>query len=107
MRVELLSKLNGTAKYSIDVQLPGMLYGAVLRGPVEGTSPLVIDDARARTVAGVVRIVPMAFGVGVIAETPWAAFDAKNALKVTWDRRARAFVHDSDRAIPPYSSPAR
>src|SRR5438552_2056716 len=107
MRVELPSKVNGTAQYSIDVQLPGMLYGAVLRGPVEGTSPLVIDDARARTVAGVVRIVPMAFGVGVIAETPWAAFDAKNALKVTWDRRARAFGHDSDRAIPVYSAAAR
>src|SRR5438876_7815121 len=90
MRVELPAKVNGTAQYSIDVQLPGMLYGAVLRGPVEGTSPLVIDDARARTVAGVVRIVPMAFGVGVIAETPWAAFDAKNARQVTWDRRARA-----------------
>jgi len=37
------------------------------------------------------RIVRMPFGVGVIAETPWAAFEAKNALKVTWDRRARAF----------------
>src|SRR5256714_3202300 len=107
MRVELPTKVNGTAQYSIDVQLPGMLYGAVLRGPVEGTSPLTIDDAQARAVAGVVRIVPMAFGVGVIGETPWAAFDAKNALKVTWDRRARAFGHDSDKAIPVYSAAAR
>src|SRR5258708_39233930 len=39
MRVELPTKVTGTAQYSIDVQLPGMLYGAVLRGPVEGTSP--------------------------------------------------------------------
>src|SRR5256714_7726406 len=107
MRVELPTKVNGTAQYSIDVQLPGMLYGAVLRGPVEGTSPLTIDDAQARAVAGVVRIVPMAFGVGVIGETPWAAFDATNALKVTWDRRARAFGHDSDKAIPVYSAAAR
>ncbi len=107
MRVELPTKVNGTAQYSIDVQLPGMLYGAVLRGPVEGAAPLAIDDAQARAVAGVMRIVPMAFGVGVIAETPWAAFDAKNALKVTWDRRARAFGHDSDRAIPVYSAAAR
>jgi isoquinoline 1-oxidoreductase beta subunit len=107
MRVELPSKVNGTAQYSIDVQLPGMLYGAVLRGPVEGTSPLTIDDAQARAVPGVMRVVRMPFGVGVIAETPWAAFDAKNALKVTWDRRARAFGHDSDRAIPVYSASAR
>src|SRR2546427_3528795 len=40
MRVELPTKGNGTPQYSIDVQLPGMLYGAILRGPVEGTSPL-------------------------------------------------------------------
>jgi len=72
MRVELPTKVNGTAQYSIDVQLPGMLYGAVLRGPVEGTSPLTIDDAPARAVPGVVRIVRMPFGVGVIAETPRA-----------------------------------
>src|SRR6266704_1122500 len=98
MRVELPSKVNGTAQYSIDVQLPGMLYGAVLRGPVEGTSPESIDDAAARAVPGVMRIVRMPFGVGVIAETPWAAFEAKNALKVTWDRRARAFGDDSDHA---------
>ncbi|TMH44135.1 MAG: xanthine dehydrogenase family protein molybdopterin-binding subunit [Betaproteobacteria bacterium] len=107
MRVELPSKVNGTAQYSIDVQLPGMLYGSVLRGPVEGTSPEAIDDAAARAVPGVMRVVRMPFGVGVIAETPWAAFDAKNALKVTWDRRARAFGHDSDRAIPVYSAAAR
>src|SRR5438552_10045070 len=107
MRVELPTKVNGTAQYSIDVQLPGMLYGAVLRGPVEGTSPLTIDDVQARAVSGVARIVRLPFGVGVIAETPWAAFDAKSALKVTWDRRARAFGHDSDRAIPVYSAAAR
>ncbi len=36
MRVELPTKVNGTAQYSIDVQVPGMLYGAILRPPVEG-----------------------------------------------------------------------
>src|SRR3989442_12766290 len=100
MRVELPTKVNGTAQYSIDVQLPGMLYGAVLRGPVEGTSPVAIDDAQARAVPGVMRIVRMPFGVGVIAETPWAAFDAKNALKVTWDRRGPGSGHDSDKGMP-------
>src|SRR5436190_12621715 len=80
MRVELPSKVDGSAQYSIDVQLPGMLYGAVLRGPVEGSAPLAIDDSRSRAIPGVVSIVRMPFGVGVIAETPWAAFGAKDAL---------------------------
>ena len=34
MRVELPGKVNGSAQYSIDVQVPGMLYGAILRAPV-------------------------------------------------------------------------
>src|SRR5712691_5290554 len=31
MRVDLPGKVNGTAQYSIDVHVPGMLYGAILR----------------------------------------------------------------------------
>ena len=107
MRVELPSKVDGSAQYSIDVQLPGMLYGAVLRGPVEGSAPLAIDDSRSRAIPGVVSIVRMPFGVGVIAETPWAAFGAKDALEVSWDRRARAFGHDSARAPALYAAAAR
>jgi isoquinoline 1-oxidoreductase subunit beta len=107
MRVELPGKVDGSAQYSIDVQLPGMLYGAVLRGAVEGSAPLAIDDSRSRAIPGVVSIVRMPFGVGVIAETPWAAFGAKDALEVTWDRRARAFGHDSARAPALYSAAAR
>src|SRR5258707_983151 len=80
----------------------GLMYTA---GAATGTRHL--DDAQARAVPGVVRIVRLPFGVGVLAETPWAAFDAKNALKVTWDRRARAFGHDSDKAVAIYSAAAR
>ena len=80
MRVELPGKVNGTAHYAIDVQVPNMLYGVVLRAPVEGSVPDKIDDARAKTVAGVVGVVRMPYGVGVLAETPWAAFEARQVL---------------------------
>ena len=107
MRVELPTKVDGSAKYSIDVQLPGLLYAAVLRGPVEGSAPQSIGDAAARAVPGVVGIVPMPFGVGVLAETPWAAFRGKDALEVRWDRTARGYGHDSEKAVAAYSAAAR
>src|SRR4029079_19143470 len=50
LRVELPSKVNGSAKYAIDVQVPGMLYGAVLRAPVEGSAPERVNDAAAKAV---------------------------------------------------------
>src|SRR5690242_7375389 len=79
MRTELPSKVNGTAQYAIDVQVPGMVYGAILRSPVEGAGPDKIDDAKTKAIAGVLEIVPLPYGVGVIAATPWAAFDGKDA----------------------------
>src|SRR5713101_2384631 len=107
MRVELPSKVNGTAQYSIDVQVPGMLYGAVLRAPVEGAAPDKIDDAMAKQIAGVVRIVPLPYGVGVIAETPWAAFAAKDALKVSWTRTGKAWGFNSEKALNDFAAAAR
>jgi isoquinoline 1-oxidoreductase beta subunit len=107
MRVDLPGKVNGTARYSIDVQVPGMLYGAIARSPVENSAAEQIDDSAARAIPGVTRIVPLPFGVGVIAETPWAAFAAKDALKITWDRKGGAWGFDSDRALERYAAAAR
>jgi isoquinoline 1-oxidoreductase beta subunit len=107
MRIELPRKVNGTAQYSIDVQVPGMLYGAILRAPVEGAGPDTIDDAKSRSIAGVVRIVRLPYGVGVIAETPWAAFNAKDALNVTWTRAGRAWGFNSDKALVTFAAAAR
>src|SRR5256712_8087258 len=107
MRVDLPGKVDGTAQYSIDVQVPGMLYGAILRAPVEDSAPARIDDAAARAVPGWMRMVRLPFGVGVIAETPWAAFAAKDALRVTWDRRGTGWGFDSEAAIARYAAAAR
>ena len=109
MRVELPGKVNGTARYGIDVQVPNMLYGAVLRAPVEGSVPDKIDDARAKTVAGVVGVVRMPYGVGLLAETPWAAFEARQALteSVTWTRTGTAWGFDSDKGIRRFADDAK
>jgi isoquinoline 1-oxidoreductase subunit beta len=107
MRVELPGKVNGTAQYAIDVQVPGMLYGAILRAPVEGAGPETIDDAKAKAIAGVVRIVALPYGVGVIAETPYAAFEAKNALKVTWTHTGKAWGFNSEEALVAFAAAAR
>jgi isoquinoline 1-oxidoreductase beta subunit len=106
-RVELPGKVNGSAQYSIDVQLPDMLYGVVLRAPVEGSSPEKIDDAAARAIEGVIRTVRLPYGVGVLADTPWAAFKAKNALKVTWSRNAKAWGYSDTAAYQPFAAVAR
>jgi isoquinoline 1-oxidoreductase beta subunit len=103
-RVDVPSKVNGKAIYGIDTQLPNMLYGAVLRPPVQGEKPEQIDDAAATAVKGVVRIVPLPWGVGILGDTVEATKKAKAALKVTWSKTAAARDYTSDKIARDYAA---
>ena len=109
MRVDLPSKVNGGAKYGIDIQVPDMLYGAVLRAPVEGSAPEKFDEAKVKAVAGVAKAVKLPYGVGVIAETPWAAFAARRAVadSVSWSKGGKAWGFDSDKGLDTFLAAAR
>ena len=106
-RVDVPLKVNGKAIYGMDVQVPGMLYGAILRAPVEGERPERVDDAAARAVPGVRQIVWLTYGVGIIAETVEASKKAKDALKVEWSKTAKARSYDSDKVGQEYLAIAR
>jgi isoquinoline 1-oxidoreductase beta subunit len=66
-----------------------------------------VDDAGARAVEGVLDVVRLKYGVGVLADTPWAAFKAKSALKVTWSRKARGWNHSSERGYERFAAVAK
>src|SRR5262245_54552734 len=66
-RVELPTKVTGAAKYAMDVQVPGMVYAAVLQSPYFGGAPLTIDDSAARKVSGITDVEKLPDGVAVIA----------------------------------------
>jgi isoquinoline 1-oxidoreductase subunit beta len=108
MRAELPGKVNGSAKYAIDVQVPGMIYGAVLRTPVEGGGPDKIDESRIKAIDGVIRVVRLPYGVGVLAETAWAALAARRALDgaVTWTRIGMGWGFDSDAGMEAFAASA-
>jgi isoquinoline 1-oxidoreductase subunit beta len=109
MRIDLPPKVNGSAQYAIDVQLPEMIYGAVLRSPVEGGAPDKFDDAAARAVQGIIDVVRLPYGVGVLAQTPWAAFQAKSTLEssVTWRRTGNGWGFDSSKGLEAFATDAR
>jgi isoquinoline 1-oxidoreductase beta subunit len=103
-RVDIAAKVNGSAVYGIDVRQPDLLHGLVLRAPVQGEMPLSIDDTAAKAVSGVLVIVPLSYGVGVVATTSWGARQAREALKVTWTASARARQYDSERVREEYQA---
>jgi isoquinoline 1-oxidoreductase subunit beta len=109
LRLDVPSKINGTARYAIDVQLPGMLYGAVLRAPVEGASAEYVDQAQVKAIPGVVGVVMLPYGVGVVAQSPWAAFAARQEIlkTVRWNREGKAWGFDSDKGLEEFIASVR
>lgn len=98
-------KVNGTAQYGIDVQVPGMIYASVLQSPLEGAKPKDVNVPDVMKIKGVDKVIPLPFGVAVIADTVEATRKGVAALKVTWDTSgAAAAGFDSDKAKADYAA---
>jgi isoquinoline 1-oxidoreductase beta subunit len=84
-RVDAAAKSDGTAQFTIDVALPGMLVALLKRPPLFGATVKSFDAAAASAVPGVVKVVQVPRGVAVVAKNFWAAKQGRDALKVEWD----------------------
>ncbi|MGB5188218.1 MAG: molybdopterin cofactor-binding domain-containing protein, partial [Acidimicrobiia bacterium] len=78
-RVDSVEKVTGSAIYGVDVALPGMLHGAVLRSPVPHARIVSIDTTAAAAAPGVQAVVtgrdfPLLFGAA-IKDQPFLAID--------------------------------
>jgi len=56
-RLDGAAKVTGTARYTYDISLPGMLYGKILRSPHPHARILSIDATRASKLAGVKAVI--------------------------------------------------
>ncbi len=109
-RTDVLSKVNGQAKFGIDAVVPDMVYATVLESPMEGARPGQVNTAEAMAVPGVIQVLALPFGVAVIAQTVEASRTARNVLKakVTWDTsNARGAGFDSEKAKEEYARHGR
>ncbi len=89
-RLDAADKSHGRQQFGLDVRLPGLLTAVVARPPVFGASIQSLDDSEAIKVQGVRAILRIATdrggqGVAVIADGYWAALQARNKLKISWD----------------------
>lgn len=100
--VDLVAMCNGQQEYSLDFELPDMLFAVVKRCPHGDGQPGSFDASEAKTVTGVVdfhvlrnidhggRITlpncpNFVSGVAVLATNTWAALKGARKLKVDWE----------------------
>ncbi|MBX6772162.1 MAG: xanthine dehydrogenase family protein molybdopterin-binding subunit [Chloroflexi bacterium] len=67
-RVDALDKVTGRAKYTADLKLPGMLYGAFLRSPHAHARIKRIDTSKAEALPGVKAVLTQAKLAGRVAK---------------------------------------
>tara|TARA_R110000796_G_scaffold10692_5_gene35796 strand:+ start:66298 stop:68466 length:2169 start_codon:yes stop_codon:yes gene_type:complete len=86
-RKDNTGKTNGTAMFAMDVNLPGMIYAAIMRSPKFGGTIVSFDDSGAKDVGGFIaaQVLPNKAGVVAFGKNTWAAFQARDALSVEWD----------------------
>ncbi len=104
-RVDVPTKVDGSATFGIDVRVPDMLFAMIERCPYFGGKLRSFDASAAKAVPGVREVFavePIGFlpnpkvnanvagGVAVVADSSWAAMQGRKALKITWDKGPHA-----------------
>jgi isoquinoline 1-oxidoreductase beta subunit len=84
-RVDVPDKVDGSARYGIDVTLPDMLYAAVKTCPTHGGKLKSFDDSAAKGMPAYHGAVPVENGVVVVAQSYWQARKALERVRVDYD----------------------
>ncbi|HEY6243981.1 MAG TPA: xanthine dehydrogenase family protein molybdopterin-binding subunit [Pyrinomonadaceae bacterium] len=88
-RLDSPAKCDGSQKFGLDLDLPGMKIAVVAHPPVFGARVKTVDDGQARALAGVRDVfeIPLEKGTGVavVADRFWTAKQARDLLKIDWD----------------------
>src|SRR5438552_5541507 len=88
-RLDSRAKCDGSQKFGLDLDLPGMKVAVVAHPPVFGGRVKSLDDKEARTIGGVRDVFEISLlkgsGVAVVADKFWPAKQARDRLKIEWD----------------------
>ena len=102
-RKDSRTKINGTAIFTQDISLPGLLTALVAHPPRFGARVGSFDAGEAKRVEGVTDVVEIPSGVAVLARDFWSAQKGRDALQVSWDE-SKAFKLGSDELMTQYKA---
>jgi isoquinoline 1-oxidoreductase beta subunit len=83
-RFDIPAKVDGTASFGMDVDVPGMKIATVKASPVHGATVASMDASAARKMPGVVDVLNMDDFVAVVADSYWQAKQALEFVDVTF-----------------------
>jgi isoquinoline 1-oxidoreductase beta subunit len=99
-----VGKTDGTAIFTQDIRMAGMLTAVVLHPPRFGAKVKTVRDQQARDSSGVIDVLQIPSGVAVLASDFWSAKKGRDLLEVEWDeseavRRSSTNLMDEYKAL--------
>jgi isoquinoline 1-oxidoreductase subunit beta len=95
-RLDTPAKINGTARFGIDMRPDGVLVAMVRACPVPGGRLSSVDPSPALQVKGVRQVVRIDDAIAVVADHTWAALKGLRALSPQWDEGANRSISTAD-----------
>ncbi len=87
-KLDSVAKSNGTAVFTMDIDLPDMETVVIAHAPMLGGTVASFDDTDTMKVPGVTAVRQIPQGIAVYATSTYAALTGRKALTVEWDTAA-------------------
>jgi nicotinate dehydrogenase subunit B len=84
-REDVAPKVFAQEDFVVDIKVPGMVHGRVIRPAVAGSVPVKIDESSIKDIPGA-QVVHQNGFLGVVAPKEWDAIQAMEKLKVEWSK---------------------
>ncbi|MEH6814054.1 MAG: molybdopterin cofactor-binding domain-containing protein, partial [Motiliproteus sp.] len=91
-------KTDGSAIFTQDIKLPGMLTALVAHAPRFGAKVVSFNADKTRAIEAVVDVIEIPSGVAVLAKDYWSAKQGRDLLQIDWDE-SQAFKKGSDQLL--------
>jgi isoquinoline 1-oxidoreductase beta subunit len=97
-RLDLPSKVDGSAQFAGDIRLPDMIYASARQGPV-GSRLVRVDREAADRVPGVISVLETPNWAAALADNWWAANRAVEAMRPRFDGGLLINSEEVDRTL--------
>jgi isoquinoline 1-oxidoreductase beta subunit len=84
-RLDIPSKVDGSAQFGIDATQPNMKYAAIKAAPVFGDKVLSLDSSSIQNMPGVRKVINLDDAVAVVADGYWQAKQALDNLPIVFE----------------------
>jgi len=95
LRTDSKIKVDGTALFSMDKHLPGMLYAMVERPKYFGAKYKNSNMDQIKNQNGIIDVFRIPSGVAIVGEKYWSVVKARKLLKVNWEKKSNPVYADS------------